>query len=319
MSGHGRPGLADPGSGPSPNLPARARRTDDDSRLLRPYRHQVAEAAPEIVDILGRGRVDEVVDPADDKTRSRLEAVLADPALAAVIGSAEACGSQLLDEAARFEPALRTSVPDLETYVRMFLLCQIDALWWGHETPFRTDAEVHTSDDLVDVEPLRRAGHLGFRYRLQPSGWVGRGRSWCRRQFLPGRQPQTAGLRFTRTRPECVALLNRLSSDCRRRIGRSQPALWVTSLTRSVEHQHHLRSLGYSAIVPSAHCSGHAMDLEIHWFRQLGVAEVLISLLLEYQEAGLLNAIDEGQAWHICVHPAALETLRADYRALVGS
>ena len=48
------------------------------------------------------------------------------------------------------------------------------------------------------------------------------------------------------------------------------PPLWVTSLTRSVGHQRHLRSLGYAALLPSAHCVGYAADVEMSWFRRFG-------------------------------------------------
>ena len=37
-----------------------------------------------------------------------------------------------------------------------------------------------------------------------------------------------------------------------------------------------------------------------------GVAGVLEGLLLERQRAGEVNAIDEGQTWHLCLSPAAV-------------
>jgi len=42
---------------------------------------------------------------------------------------------------------------------------------------------------------------------------------------------------------------------------------------------------------------------------------VLARLLLERQEAGQLNVIDEGQAWHLCINPSACDELTAAYRA----
>jgi hypothetical protein len=46
------------------------------------------------------------------------------------------------------------------------------------------------------------------------------------------------------------------------------------------------------------------------WFRQFGADWVLQDVLFEYQRAGDINVIDEGQAWHICVRPGAGRALR---------
>ena len=42
------------------------------------------------------------------------------------------------------------------------------------------------------------------------------------------------------------------------------------------------------------------------WFRRFGAAHVLEGLLLERQQAGEVNTIDEGQTWHLCLSPAAV-------------
>ena len=89
-------------------------------------------------------------------------------------------------------------------------------------------------------------------------------------------------------------------------------------MVRSVEHQHRLRSLGYAAVLPSSHCVGYACDLEMHWFRRFDRENLLARLLLERQEAGQLNVIDEGQAWHLCVNPLARDELQAAYDAELG-
>jgi hypothetical protein len=82
---------------------------------------------------------------------------------------------------------------------------------------------------------------------------------------------------------------------------------------RSVAHQHRLRSLGYSAMLPSSHCAGYACDLEKSWFRRFDPGNALAAILAERQEAGQLNVIDEGQAWHLCVSPLACGDLQAAY------
>ena len=86
-------------------------------------------------------------------------------------------------------------------------------------------------------------------------------------------------------------------------------------MVRSVEHQHRLRSLGYAAVLPSSHCVGYACDVEMQWFRRFDENNLLARLLLERQEAGQINVIDEGQAWHLCVNPLAHDELQAAYDA----
>lgn len=282
-------------------------------KVLHAYRGAVLDASAEIGAVLDEGD--------DAKTISRVESVLTDPSLRCLLaclpnGIGGTCEA-LVAESKTFRPSLPSSVANRTMLVRVFLLSQIDAIWWSRTDPFQLDEDITSSPELVELDPLRVRGRLRFRYRRQADGWGGRAGAWVGRRFLPGRQPHTAGLRFARTRPEGVALLNRLGGDCARAIGSDHPPLWVTSLVRSVQHQSHLRFLGYSAFLPSAHCSGHAMDIEVRWFERFGADDTLKSLLIQYQDAGMVNAIDEGQAWHVCVNPAAMEGLRQDFQALV--
>jgi hypothetical protein len=248
---------------------------------------------------------------------------IGDPRLQDVLGrspdGAEESMAKLLGEVHRYRPNVRSSPGDISTLVRIYLLSQIDSLWWGAGTPFETDGDVTGSPDLVDLQSLRRRNLLRFRYRQQPNGLAGRARDWGRRKLMPARQPHTAGLRFTHARPELVALLNGLAADFAVKAPDATPPLWATSLTRSVAHQRHLRSLGYAAMIPSAHCFGYAADIEMRWFRNFGADEELAALLLQRQDEGICNVIDEGQAWHVCISPEACGDLRRAYDQLVNS
>jgi hypothetical protein len=147
---------------------------------------------------------------------------------------------------------------------------------------------------------------LLFRYRLQTTSLLGRAARSAERRAVPDRAPRTAGLRFPCARSELIVLLNQIAQEFAAVAPRGTPPMWVTSLTRSVEHQCHLRSLGYAALLPSAHCVGSAADVEMTWFRRFGADQVLQSILLDRQAAEEINVIDEGQAWHVCVRPGAV-------------
>jgi len=213
------------------------------------------------------------------------------PVLSRLDGGVDVAAARLIREIRNYRPCVRSSASDLPALVRIFLLSQIDSAWWRGTAPFVSHADVLCSAELVDLRPLRSAKMLQFQYRAQP-----------------------AGLRFTRSRPAVVAVVNQIGSELAAALPQT-PRLWVTSMVRSVQHQLHLRSLGYAAVLPSSHCVGYACDLEMHWFRRFDQDNLLARLLFEHQAAGQLNVIDEGQAWHLCVNPLACGELQAAYDA----
>ena len=216
---------------------------------------------------------------------------------------------RLLREVRHYQPGARNCAADLVAHIRIHLFALIDVMWWGSTRAFVLDSDLTDAADLVDLEPLRRRGELHFRYRRQARTLPLRAVRAVDRRLRPDRTPRTAGLRFALVRPQAVTLLNRLAADFAA-AAPGTPPLWVTSLARSIEQQRRLRALGYTATLPSAHCVGYAMDIEMSWFRRFGAAATLEGLLAERQQAGEVNAIDEGQTWHLCLSPAAVAAHR---------
>jgi Family of unknown function (DUF5715) len=271
-----------------------------------------------------RATVEDVVEEATRHPRSSEPPVMAglvasrlgQPELTALLshvdGGADVAADHLLRELRGYEPDRRSSASDLPTFIRVLLLSQIDSVWWGGTMPFASDADVLASRQLVDLGPLMSAKNLEFQYRAQPAGLTGRTRDWLQHKAQPRSRPRVAGLRFTRARPAVVAVVNQIARGFAAALPRA-PRLWVTSMVRSVEHQYRLRALGYAALLPSSHCAGYACDLEMKWFRRFDSDNVLGRLLVERQEAGQLNFIDEGKSWHLCVSPHACDDLLAAY------
>ncbi len=222
-------------------------------------------------------------------------------------GGATTAQANLIAEIESYRPEWRNSAADLGALIRIGLLAQIDALWWGEAQPYQCDLDVETAVDLVDLDTLP----IRFHYRRQVTTFAGRVVRAVERRAAPHRTPRTAGLRFTQARPEVVALIDNLATDFAAVTPAGTPPLWVNSLTRSVQHQHRLRALGYAAMLPSSHCTGYGIDIEMSWYRRCGADVALQRVLLARQNTGEINVIGEGQAWHVCVSPAAIDALRA--------
>ena len=299
-------------------MPARARQQRPPGHAcvhgLASYREAVAEL---LFDVAAHFSPD---DPGKTEAilADRLDAAEFAPMLASSPGGPAAAIGELLAEVRHYQPSARKAgsyTADLTAMIRVYLLARIDVMWWGKARPFATDAELAASADLVDLEVLRNDRMLLFQYRLQAGTLAVRAARAADRRLWPERLPRTAGLRSAFARPEVVSLLNQLAAAFEDIAPPGTPPLWVTSLARSVEQQRRLRALGYKATLPSSHCVGYGTDIEMEWFRRFGAHRTLARLLLERQDAGQLNVVDEGQVWHVCVSPAATAGLRRDFDA----
>ncbi|WP_434739954.1 hypothetical protein [Micromonospora sp. SH-82] len=291
---------ARPGGSPGPDLPA--------------YREAVADLLVELGALTDAGSTTARQVLLDERLREPVIAGVLDATAAGVVATRET----LLLELARYRPEARDAARDLAALVRSYLLTRIDLMWWRDVPALATDAQIVVGQDLVDLEWLRRRDLIRFRYREQPATLVGRGLRALDRRLRPYAAPRTAGVRFRRARREIVALLNDIAREFASAAPAGTPPLWVNSLVRSVEHQHRLRRLGYPALLPSATCLGWAVDVELDWFRRFGARDVLAGILRGRQDAGEVNVVDEGQAWHVCLAPAAVARLRRAYEVELG-
>ncbi|MCZ7437238.1 hypothetical protein O7598_12595 [Micromonospora sp. WMMC241] len=309
-----QPGPAVASTTPSRRLPSGDRPADGSRPDLAAYRAAVAELLVEV------GALADA--PSTAARQVLLDQRLREPAIAAVLDATPqglvGARETLLLEMARHQPGSRAPASDLTTLVRTYLLSRVDVLWWGDSPTLLTDDQVRTSIDLVDLEWLRRRGLLGFRYREQPATAFGRGWWAVRRRVRPAAGPAVGGLLIPRARREMIALLNDLAREFVAVTRPGTPPLWVTGLVRSAEHQHRLRRLGHPATMPSGHCLGWAADVEVDWYERFGARAALAGLLLARQDAGEVNVVDEGRAWHVCLAPGARRRFRRAYEVEMG-
>lgn len=233
----------------------------------------------------------------------------AHPVLDGVPGRAEGVVLQACDEVERFSPSATSNAKVPETLVRILLLQQIDLAWWSTTSDFPTPEAIEESEDLVDLVKARREGAIRFGFSVASDNIVRRARNFAVRRTFPSREPRTAGLSCTTIRPEMISVLNSLADSFAAAAPRGTPPLWVNSVVRSLVQQQRLRDLGYSALLPSAHCRGWAADIEMDWLVRFGAQEVMQEILIDHRDRGLLNVIDEGSAWHICPSPSHVDSL----------
>lgn len=264
-----------------------------------PYRAAVGELVAEFGGVDSSDRLS-----AELLLERRLDEPAFTPVLEATPDGRDATIARLLFEVRNYDPGERNSPGSLAAMVRISMLAQIEAVWWGRDDCYETDADLLDATELTDLDELSAIGQLGFRYRHQAVRLLSRAARSAERRTLPGRSPRTAGLWLAKAKPQAVAWLNQLADDFADLAPAGTPPLWVTSLTRSVAYQRRLRELGYAALLPSGHCVGYAADIEMAWYRRFRAHRILRGLLLDRQRADEVNVIDEGQTWHVCLRPS---------------
>lgn len=277
-----------------------------DGSVVSDYRAAVDGLVAEVADAV-RGP-----DPGHDRLREALRRALATGPAAVVLqrvpGGPDVVVERCVEAVTAFESNPRSSAADEAGIVRVLLLQQVDLAWWGVDGQFATDDDVRATPALRD---LRGETDLRFQYAVQTGTLSRRLRQKAIRTFRPSREPGGAGMALPYARPELIGVLNEISDRVASLLPGSAPRIWVNSTTRSVSHQRHLQSLGFSAFEPSAHCLGWAADIEMTWYRRLGHDGALRDTLLDLRDRHILNVIDEGRAWHVCLNPAA----RGEYSA----
>jgi hypothetical protein len=233
-------------------------------------------------------------------------------------GGADPALARIERQVLGFRPSARSNASAPATLVKILLLHQIDVLWWSSVAPFADDRAVLGSAELVSLHRLQQQRRLPFSFRVGTTGLAGRARNYAVRRWSPDREPRSSGLSYPVARPAMIGLLTELATTFAA-AGGGRRGLWVNCIVRSTQGQQRLRELGYSAFLPSAHCVGYAADLEMAWLRRNGVAEPLEEVLTTYRDAGVLNVIDEGQAWHVCLNPASVSGYEGLARPWLGA
>ena len=278
----------------------------DPAHLLK-VRREAIDALAEELELLGPG-VDR------DTVAKMMAEGLAQPSLSfltSLEGGADRLIDQSVEEYTRYVPSANSNATSAAGMVRILLLQNVDLCWWDGEADIEFDHEVPTTPGLVDLLQERRRGNVAFSFGVASDRILPRARDYFVQRCFPSREPRGPGLPFTAIRPAMLGVLNEVAATTAGRAPAGTPPIRVNSIVRSVQHQRHLKALGFSALLPSAHCRGWAADIEVTWFQRFGADAVLRDVLLDYLDRGILNVIDEGRAWHVCLAPDQVERYSA--------
>ena len=130
---------------------------------LGSYREAVDDLVSDVGSVgleVQRRRTTQLLDP------SRLAAEIT-RALELTPGGASRAVASMSREISEYRPNARSAAADLPSLVRILMLAQIDAMWWGHVPAYRTTHTVDSTTELVDVRTARQ-GRSSVRCRVQP-------------------------------------------------------------------------------------------------------------------------------------------------------
>lgn len=197
-----------------------------------------------------------------------------------------------------------------------YLLLYIDFKWYHDYPEYMDDMFLNNNLDLLSLNNLKDNYQILFQYTTIKNGSLSRYHNSLRRRFdMLNNKPSgnTIGMRTPYIKIELLGLLNEISIIISSQYGRTI-MIQVNSLIRTIEHQNQLLKIGYTYSTFSAHCKGYAIDIERKWYimNDRPLFRIINNSLKIYAEKGIINLIDEGFVWHICLNPAYIETYQTE-------
>ncbi|WGK68399.1 DUF5715 family protein [Candidatus Haliotispira prima] len=191
----------------------------------------------------------------------------------------------------------------------------IEPLWYKNYKRYNTQEDVLSDENLINFKKGKLAYfsyiHLKeSKLRRIPNSFRKRFR-----RFLNLQTGETIGLMNVHCPNAMLNLLNTISIRISQALSLEKPYPYlVTSILRTVEHQNHLKKIGYPAVDNSSHCCGYAADIELRWLlnNKPDVAEILLSILHLYYEKRIINFVQYDIFIHICLNPIYIKIFESE-------
>ncbi len=196
-----------------------------------------------------------------------------------------------------------------------FDLVLIDFYWYKTYPTYQSDWNIENDKKLFSLKNLEKKYHINFQYNLLKEGKWYRYYNGIRKRvysLLQNPASHTIGMRTGFCKLEILALLNEINEEISKDYGKVIK-LQINSIIRTQQHQQHLVNLGYTAAKISSHPTGYAVDIERSWYLLHNKKLFLMveKVLTNYQQKNIINLIDEGIIWHICLNPSYIQTYQS--------
>lgn len=193
-----------------------------------------------------------------------------------------------------------------------YLFSFTDYKWYRTYPVFTDDMFLNKNLEILALNSLKFNYLILFQYSSLKNGLFSRFQNSFRRWFdmlINKPSGNTIGMRTPYIKLELLSLLNEICVFVSRKYGYTI-RIQVNSIIRTIEHQKQLMNIGYAFSIYSAHCNGYAVDIERKWYvmNNRPLLKIINNCLKLYAEKGIINLIDEGIVWHICLNPDYIET-----------
>lgn len=198
-------------------------------------------------------------------------------------------------------------VRKLKFKLLIYLLQHIEYFWYKDFTVFENTEELFQDASIYKLDSLRKKYQLLFQYRHLKTGVLSRSQNGVRKRIdIIRRNPagNTIGMQTGYSRVEIMVLINEINANISTVYGK-QIKLQVNSILRTFENQQNLINIGYNATFFSSHCVGYAIDVERKWYalNDRRLFKIIRDCLSIYHDKEIINLIDEGVVWHVCLNP----------------
>ena len=215
-------------------------------------------------------------------------------------------------------PSYLKTLEKYQGLMQVLLGQAVDFYWYAGWPRYRTAQDVKDDKNLYSFGRFRSDFDVRFAYVQYYGHVLMRVPNSLRLRYRrlinhPGKYTQ--GLTTTRCSKAMAGFINQLSEETARLNGADDSfRVLINSVLRTVEYQNSLAKIGYVAPRHSAHLAGYAVDIEQQWFKEHDkrAHKVIESLLDDLYDRRVINLIQEGTHWHVCLNPDHI----AHYEAL---
>lgn len=206
-------------------------------------------------------------------------------------------------------PSRKRTLEKYKELIEVLLGQAVDFYWYAEYSRYYSDKDVTNDETLYSFRRFNEDFDVKFMYVQYHGHIFMRVPNSLRLRYRrlvnhPGKYTQ--GLTTTRCKKAMLGLINQISEDIVSEIRSEKPfKVLINSILRTVKYQNSLAKLGYVAPRHSGHLAGYAVDMEKQWYEEHNkqAHAAMRKILHDLFDKGVINLIEEGTHWHLCLNP----------------